>query len=131
MKKHFVIFMSPGTIVSETTQKEIDSWDIKKAKEMVYGIKERYGATPYGFYFITKERTSEELDSKIVKKSCMYYLGGIIKTIEEIREQKDPDEKILLSNMECNKWNRVIVNNNSYKITLPLKDDDVILLEDK
>ena len=76
MKKHFVIFMSPGTFVSETTEKLVESWDVEEAKRLARDIKERHGATPYGFYFVTRSRTSEDLDSKISAESSIYYLGG-------------------------------------------------------
>ena len=69
MKKHFVTFFSPGTFVSETTEKEIDSWDVEKAKELARSIKERHGATPYGFRFITRSRNDDELDSKVSDRS--------------------------------------------------------------
>lgn len=55
MEKHFVIFYSPGTFVHETTEKEIAAWNTQAAMDMARGIKERYGATPYGFQFITRE----------------------------------------------------------------------------
>lgn len=49
MKKHFVIFYSPGTFFNEESTLPIDSWDIDKAIEMSKSIKERYNATPFGF----------------------------------------------------------------------------------
>jgi hypothetical protein len=78
MKKHFVTFCSPGTLVSETTTKDIDSWDVQEASKMARRIKERHGAVPYGFYFSTRERGEEDLDSTVTKTSHMYYLGGKI-----------------------------------------------------
>ena len=47
MNKHFVTFYSPGSFVAETTTREIESWDIRKAQEMADKISERYDATPY------------------------------------------------------------------------------------
>jgi hypothetical protein len=127
MKKHFVIFLSPGTIVSEKTSKPIESWDVEKAKEMARGIEERHGATPYGFYFTTRERSDDELDSKLLALSGVYYLGGKVEQLAEIKTRNDPSEKILRSNMEINSWDRVITNTNSWKITLPLFEKDVVL----
>ena len=127
MEKHYVIFMSPGTLVSETTKEEIDSWDVFVAMEMARHIKERHGATPYGFYFITKERKDWEFESKIIRESKMYYLGGVVKTLAEVEAENNPDNKILISNMKGNGYDRVIVNTNSWKITLPVKKDDVVL----
>lgn len=127
MERHFVTFLSPGTFFSEETEKPIDSWDIDKAVEMSRSIKERYGAIPYGFYFTTRARNDDELDSKRVAKSNLYYLGGRIETIEEVIARNDPDENILRKNMINNNVERIVVNDNSWRHSAPLKDDDVIL----
>ncbi len=127
MKKHFVTFYSPGSFVSEFTEKEIDSWDVEKAKEMARSIKERHGATPYGFRFSTRERRDYELDGKTVAYSGMYFLGGRIRHLDFIILENKPDEQILISNMKINGWDRVVENTNSYMITQPLEKDDVVL----
>lgn len=127
MKKHFVIFYSPGTFVSETTEREIDSWDVEQAMEIARTVKERHGATPYGFRFTTRSRADDELDSKVTERSNMYFLGGKIRHLDFIILENKPDEQILISNMRNNGWDRVIENTNSYKITQPLEKDDVVL----
>jgi hypothetical protein len=127
MKKHFVVFFSPGTFVAEQTQKEIDSWDVEKAKKMARTIKERYGAIPYGFQFITRERKDTDLDSKESKRSGMYFLGGVIWTLASLKARNDPKDRVLILNMETNHWNKVVVNNNSYTWAQILKGEDVVL----
>lgn len=127
MKQHFVIFFSPGTLVAEQSSMPIDSWDINKAVEMSQNIKERHGATPYGFCFTTRARRADELDSREVKRSGMYYLGGEVLTLEEIKARNDSHDHVLISNMKSNGWDKVVVNNNSYRWTQPLEKDDVVL----
>jgi hypothetical protein len=127
MKKHFVKFFSPGTIVAETTDKEIKEWDTNEALRMSKDIKERYGARPYGFYFYTKERKENELDSKITKKSGIFYIGGIIKTLEEVKNENLESNRILISNMEINGYDRIIEVNSSYSWTMPFRKDDTLL----
>jgi hypothetical protein len=127
MKKHYVVFYSPGTFFAEQSTKEIKSWDIKKAKDMVKGIKERYNAIPYGFQFITKSRGIKDLDSKVIKQSPMYYLGGEVLTLKQVIAKNDPKDKILISNMENNGYKRIVINRNSWMWTQPLKDDDIVL----
>jgi len=127
VKKHFVTFMSPGTFVSETTTKEIGEWNVEQAMQMARDIKERHGATPYGFYFSTRGRKADELDSREICTSKKYYLGGKVETQEEIIARNLPDENILRSNMRNNGIKRIITNTNSYKIVQPLDDDDVVL----
>lgn len=127
MRKRFVTFYSPGTFVSEETTKHIDKWDIDKAVEMSQEITERHAAKPYGFRFTTRERADDELDSKVREKSNMYYLGGDVFTLEEIKAKNDPSDRILISNMECNHWDKIVVNTNSWRFTAPLMDGDVVL----
>ena len=127
MKKHFVIFYSPGTFVSETTEREIDSWDVEQAMSMARTVRERHGATPYGFRFTTRSRADDELDSKVTERSNMYFLGGKIRHLDFIILENKPDEQILISNMRNNGWDRVVENCNSWKITQPLEKDDVVL----
>ena len=129
VQKHFVTFNSPGTLVAEQTTKEIDDWSVEKAIEMSKEIKERYGTVPYGFYFTTRSRGKDDLDSKVSATSNMYYLGGRILTLEQIKERHDPNDRTLISNMECIKQDRVIVNTNSWEWTQPLKENDVVLGE--
>lgn len=125
MEKHFVIFFSPGTFVSETTKMEIPSWDIEVAKTMAKTVKERHGATPYGFYFQTWVRNDGAWNESMTAMSNMYYLGGTVLTLEDIPDT--PENKILRFNMKINNYERVIENTNSWKITLPMQKDDVVL----
>lgn len=127
MKKHFVEFYSPGTFVSEETSLDIDSWDIEKAMKMARSIKERHGATPYGFRFYTRERKENDLDSKVTKTSNMYYLGGKIETLAQVKARATKEDSILISNMECNGWNQIITNDNSWRITQALRENDIVL----
>jgi hypothetical protein len=127
IRKHFVSFLSPGVLVHEETTKPIESWDPVVAKEMAHEISERHGVKPFGFRFFTRERGAEELDSRVTKRSGMYFLGGKIETLEEVEARNADDEKILRSNMRCNGIKRIITNTNSWKIVQPLEDDDVVL----
>lgn len=128
VQKHFVEFISPGTFVAEASSQEIDSWNVEKAKEMARTVKERYGATPHSFRFYTMGRTADELNAKEIAKSCTYWLGGKVETAEEILARNDPSESILCSNIRINGYKRIIINNNSYRWTAPLGDDDVVLV---
>lgn len=127
MKKHFVEFLSPGTFVSEITTREISSWDVAQALILARDIRERYSARPYGFRFLTRERSDTDLDSQVTRRSGTYFLGGTVLTLAEIQARSDPRDRILISNMQRNGWDRVIENNNSWKITLPLNPEDQIL----
>ena len=127
MKKHFVTFQSPGTFIAESSTEEIDSWDIKKAIKISKTIKERHGATPYGFYFTTRERKEDELDSKVVATSPMHYINCKVLTIEEVKARKDPKDRILISNMECNGYDKIVVTTKGWKWTQPLDKEDIVI----
>ena len=125
--QHFVTFYSPGTFVAETSTKPIKSWDTKVACAMARKIHERHGATPYGFVFTTNGRKKGALDSREIKRSCTYYLGGQVFTLADVVKRNDPNDKILISNMKGNGYKRIIQNDNSWRWTQPLDDDDIVL----
>lgn len=126
-KQHYVTFYSPGTFVAETSAKPISAWDVDEAIAMARSIKERHGATPYGFRFTTRGRSDEDLDAKEIAKSPFYWLGGKVETGEEILARADPREHVLCSNIRINGYKRIITNDNSWRWTQPLGDDDVVL----
>jgi len=126
IEKHFVTFLSPGTFVSEESTYEIDSWDVQKAMEMAASVKERYGATPYAFYFTTRTRGDDDFDSKRTATSCTYHLGGELLTVEDVERENKPDQEILLSNMRSH-TPKVVRNTNSWMHHAPFKDGDVLL----
>lgn len=127
LTQHYVEFYSPGTFVSETTAKPIPAWDVDEAVRMATSVSERHNATPYGFRFTTRGREDDELDSRQIAKSPFYYLGGTVETLAGVKARATDADRILISNMECNGWDRVITNCNSWRVTRPLEDDDVIL----
>jgi hypothetical protein len=127
MQKQFVTFYSPGTFVSEETTKPIDAWDVDTAMKMAHGIVERYEATPFAFRFSTRSRGEKDLDSKTTKTSCLYHLGGKIETLAEVESRNDPKEEILRSNMRGNGYDKIVVNDNSWRSVHPLGKDDVVL----
>lgn len=127
MKQAFVTFYSPGTFVHEETTQPITEWDIEQAKQMALSVVERYNATPFGFRFSLYEREDNELNSRETKRSPMYFLGGQVMTLDEIKARSDPSDEILIANMEANGWDKVIFNFNSWKSVHPLMPDDVVL----
>lgn len=127
VSQHFVTFYSPGTFVAETSTYPVDSWDIEIAKDLAKQVTERYNATPYAFRFSTKARGEQDLDSKEIDHSNLYFLGGKIETVADVESRNDPSESILLSNMKSNGWDRIVVNTNSWKWIQPLHEGDAVL----
>lgn len=126
MEKHFVTFYSPGTFCAETNECPIDSWNVDEALKMSKEITQRYGAKPYGFRFFTRSRSDDELDSHVANRSGMYYINGIIKTLEDIKAENDSSNRILISNMEINGWDKVVQTRSPYLWTQPFEEGDQI-----
>lgn len=127
MTKHFVRFFSPGTLVAESSDVPIDSWDVEAARVMSGSVEERHGAVPYGFMFLTRTRGPKDLDSKISKKSKMYYINCKKETLAEIEARALPSERILLENMRGNGWDAVVTTTRGWKWTQPLCKGDKVL----
>lgn len=127
VSKNFVTFFSPGTLFSETTTKPIKTWDVASAKRMAAGIQERHGATPYAFQFTTRARGADDLDSKIVKTSPMYWMNVQIETLAQIKRRNRKEDKTLIWNMETNGWGRVVTTVKGWKATYPIGDKDIVL----
>ncbi len=124
MKQDFVTFYSPGTFVAEQTTREVANWNVTKAVEMMPDIEERHGARPYGFQFYTKRRGWRDFEPKEIKRSGMYYVNCRVQTLEDI-EAEGP--VILLENMKCNGWDRVVSPREGWAWTQPLREGDIVL----
>lgn len=130
VSKHFVTFYSPGTFVAEQTVKEIDSWDVEKAQRMAAKVTERYAATPFGFRFSTRGRGPDDLDSREIRSSGMYFLNGRIRTLEQVKARKFPKDRILICNMESNGYDKIVEKKPEapgWMWTQPFQDGDVVL----
>jgi hypothetical protein len=128
-KKHFVEFLSPGSFYSESSTREVPSWDIAIAVEMANGIQERHNAKPYGFRFNTKLVAEPIPDGmggtmhvapKEIAKSEIHFLGGRLIRYDDIPDNRE--NSILRSNMRCNRWPYVIENNNSWRHTMQFEE---------
>lgn len=127
MKQDFVTFYSPGTFVAEHTTVEIASWNVLKAREMLFDVEERHGARPYGFQFMTKKRGWRDLEPTVIKRSGMYYVNCKVETLKEIERRADPKESTLLANMKCNGWDKVVSPRKGWAWTQPLQEGDTLL----
>ena len=132
-REHFVLFMSPGTMFDETTEKPIESWDISAALLMLERITERHGAKPYGFQFLTKviadpvddgEGGTLKVQPKTVAASGTHFVKGRLRTVDDIAAEADTKEQILLSNMRGNDWPIVCETTNGYRHTGRFEERD-------
>jgi hypothetical protein len=134
-RKHYVTFLSPGTLFSEETTRRINEWSIEKAVAFAGAIVERHGARPYGFYFTTRlevapvddgEGGKLKVEPREVARSGLHHLGGKLVRLDEI-DRNDPKLKTLVFNMECNGYSIVVENRNSYLSTHLFEETDVLV----
>lgn len=118
MQKHFVKFFAPGAFVGDSWEWPIGSWDVEEAKAQ---------ATPRvaAFQFKTRGRGDNDLDSREIAASGLYYIGGRVETLEEIKARGNPNDQTLIANMEDNGWPRVVVTRTGW--TRPFNEGDQIV----
>jgi hypothetical protein len=131
--KDFVEYFSPGTFFAESSMRPCKYGDIMKALEMARGVKERYGATPYGFRFyrerlktVEDEHGNKAVQStETVDKSGMYFITGTVLHYDDVA---DTDEnRILRSNMMGNNWPFMCDNRNSWRSSQPFHQEDCVV----
>lgn len=134
MKKHSVIFHSPGTFFDETTGREVTERDPKQAAALAVAIVERYGAKPYGFRFVTMlvaepvpdgEGGTLQVQPKEIERTGMHYLSGTVIRFDDI--PIDNASAILRSNAQGNGWPIVVECRNSFRSVHPFVEGDVIV----
>lgn len=119
--RHMVTFYSPGTFVSEVSERPIREWSTAEALRIAATIEERYGARPYAFRFSTAETGA---------KSGMHFINPKIRLLEEIEAAADPAESILVSNMRGNGWPIVAETCTPWRNTAPFEPDAVAVNAD-
>lgn len=128
-----VTYYSPGTLFSEQDNYDFDDFDLKKFINKAKNIKQRYGASPYGFSY-QKLKTplnppklegfKVNVEPKTLEKSGMFYITGDIIFSKDLVGN---DERILRGNLENNYDGIGIVNRNSYKFHAGFNEKDCII----
>lgn len=115
MIKTYVEFFVPGSFFSESSVKEVtDRSSPKNIPDNVFA---------YRFYDIEEVvLNGEKLKSNTKNHSGMYYFGKAY-TLSEIKENF-PSQEILISNMKCNNWKKVVKTKmGNFQ---PLNENDVV-----
>ena len=115
--KHFVVFMYRGSFVSETEEKEI-----KSREEISLPLH------AYCYYFFDREDVvdgKEIFVGKKINETGCFYPNGELYTLAKVKKEM-PQEHILISNMECNKWDAVVKSRKGNFIPFNKKVDKII-----
>lgn len=135
-RQHFVTFMSPGSFFDESSEKPIESWDVKTAVAMAKKVSERHGAKPYGFRFSTRivadaipdgEGGLLDVAPKRVAESGTYFIDGKLRTGEEVIADAKSNEDALRFNMRCNHIAIVCETANSWRHTAEFGQGDSVV----
>ncbi len=116
--KTYVEFFYPGSFVSEPSVQEVGN------REAAITLPER--AYAYRFF----SRSEVEQYGEMLRGQPKYYspttFYGEAMTLEEVKAlTPSSDYRILVSNMECNGWSRVV--RTKFGQFLPLNSEDVVL----
>lgn len=117
MLKHYVQFSYPGVIVNEYEVKEVEKRDAAL-------ITVPAGACAYRFFDRTEIiLNGEKLVGEPKNFSPLTYLGKAY-TLKQVKAEF-PESKMLISNMECNGFKRVVRTRcGNWQ---PLSEDDVVI----
>lgn len=120
MLKHYVEYLYPGIIVSETSVKEVAERDVKSV-DLSDGC--------FGFRFF--DRTVTVIDGETLtgdrKNVSGWYYQGEKMTLEQVKATygSDRNYRILISNMENNGYGAVVKT--KFGQFMPLNDNDTVL----
>ena len=117
--KHYLETYYPGFLVSDTSVEEVDHRDPKRVE-----LDDRAYAFRFFDRTVTTTPDGEALMGKPKNHSGLIFPEGRVMTPEDV-ERDMPGEKILISNMRCNGYKRVV--HTKFGQTFPLNDEDVVL----
>ena len=101
MLKHYVEFIYPGSFCSDYDCREATSEELNGRVEIP---NRSYG---YRFFEREEQTTSEEVLRGERKNHGGWHFLGEEYSLERIKAEQS-DKTTLISNMECNKWDRVV-----------------------
>lgn len=119
----FVELLYPGFLMPETGFDKVESRDPQ-------AVADKY-PDAYCFQFcdqtskeITVDGETKRVSGKRKNLSPKYYPNGLVLTVEDLRKMPG-DYRILITNMECNNWPKVVrCRTNNFQ---PFEEGDVVL----
>jgi len=118
MKQTYIEWLYSGIITSETSA--------EKVKDRTMPTK--FPKSSFGFRFYERTEMKTEDGELLIGVPQNYsgwnYIGGEELTLEEVKN-RHPEKTILISNMECNSWDSVVLTR--YGQAMPLGKYDVVL----
>lgn len=123
MLKHFVIFIISAKFGTDIIEREIESWDPKLACNLIKTLI----TYPLAFYFETKSCVNTESNYFVTEKtSNMFFINGVISSLQELQDRNNPEDSILISQLKQNNVENFIMVNYTQ-----LTQDNNTLYKDK
>lgn len=120
---HFVIFLTSVKFGTRLVEREIECWDPKLA----CGLIKTLITYPLGFYFETKRCINTERSCLVTEKtSHMFFINGVISSLQELQDRNNPEDSILISQLKQNNVENIITVNYTQ-----LTQDNNLLYKDK
>ncbi|PZM08070.1 hypothetical protein CPY51_30470 [Rhizobium tubonense] len=123
MSKEYAVFLFNGSFTNTERPVQVPCRDVDRATEIAQQLTLQYGAPPFAFHF---ESRVDSLDS-IGNRSGLYYLGGTIQTLAEIRAECNPSNQRMIWNLEARGIDKIVTNNCPCLACFPLRDEDQVL----
>ncbi len=121
--KQMVEYVYPGIIVSESSSKQMSQRDPREA--VIMAPESSYA---FRFYEVTKA-LDLGADFKVTpvarNHSAWHYIDGQIFTVADVEARQDPSDEILISNMKCNGYDRVVKCRTGNWV--PMSEGDVVV----
>ena len=117
MFKHYVEFLHPGVIVTESSSEEVNHQnpDLIKLPENAYAFR---------FYARQEKESLGELLVGKPKNHTHWFMQGEVLTLADVKE-RFPKERVLIRNMERNETDRVC--RTKFGQFIPLDKEDTII----
>lgn len=105
-RKAYVEYYFAGSFFIESSIKPTKDRNVKNLKVP----DEAFGFQFFDIIETTKTKNGKKITSKSnpLNASPIYYYGGEIMTIAEVRKKKIPNAHTIISNMKANNWSKVI-----------------------
>ncbi|MEH2698511.1 hypothetical protein DXU03_15155 [Rhizobium johnstonii] len=120
-----VHFSFPQMFRADEVVGNLPSFDVEEAKKIANRMISQWGDQPFSFHFVRRYLKSNGNQS--LEVSPTYFLGGHVRTLEDVCCDNKPDEQILVANMRARDYRRVITTQTQPPALFMFPDDAVLV----
>lgn len=125
MSRVEAIFSIPYIRMQNEVRETVRSSNIDEAREIACRLAEEFGVAPVSFVFaIISTRDDRETREAYSRR---YFFGGHVRSMEDVRLEKKPTERILIERMRREGFDRVLTIKGAVTMNFLINDDDDVL----